>query len=194
MFLLTSHLQFNTWAKRNAFRVFLLSVCSLENHRLTQISSWWRIPRGPNLGWQLISKDAVLTFSFSLNCMVSILTRREGGLVVGNGEREVSDASSSLPHPGNTKLAQNWCCCFVPVFEVFLIQVSRSHWQLHDNMFSPCCFQIENKMRFPLLCPVSLFFSISKSKLDAIIIPLKSKFIVPLPAVQLKCYLNLFSW
>lgn len=186
IFLLTSRLQLNTWAKWDTFRVFLMSVNSLMDHRLWE-TDFTLMDTSP---W---SRSGVTTdkqrcnahLYFSLNCMASVLTRREGGLLqaVGNGKREVPEASSFLPHPGYTSLHRTGAAALCQLFEVSLIQVSGSHWQLHDNVFSPCCFQIKNKMRFPLLCPISLFFSIFKSKLDAIIVPLKSRVIVALPAV-----------
>lgn len=126
--------------------------------------------------WMITDKQRcyahLLKLHFHLSWMVFILTRREQGLqqAVGNG-REGS-TKYLLSHPG---VAQNWrCCCFfMPEFEVFLIQVSRSHWQTWDKMFSPCCFSIKTKMRFPFLCPVGLVFSIFKSRLNVAIIPIK---------------------
>lgn len=186
MFLLSSCLQLHTWAKWDTFRVFLMPVYSLVSHRLwdtdftlMETSPWSR--SGVTTDKQRC--NAHFLISFELRGLY--LDQERWGFVAGC--RKWGQGRTKclfFPSPSRRhKLAQKWCCCFVPVFEVFLIQVSRSHWQLHDNMFSPCCFQIKNKMRFPLLCPANLFFSIFKPKLYAIITPLKSRVIVPLPAV-----------
>ena len=129
----------------------------------------------------------LLKLCFNLNWTAFILTSREQGLwqTVGNGG-EGSTTYLLSPSPSRRcRFVQNWrsCCFFMPMFEVILIQVVRLHQQPQNDMSSACCFPIKTEMRFPLLYPVSLVFSIFKSNLDIAIIPLKSWVIVPLAAV-----------
>lgn len=121
MFLLTSRLQLNTWAKWDTFRVFLMSAYSLESHRLwdtdftlMDISPWSRSE---------VTNDkqrcnAHLLIFFEQHSLYLDQERREFVAGCRKWGREVPDASSSLPHPGDTSLhrtgAAASCQCLKP--------------------------------------------------------------------------------